>query len=52
MLIAHSAVGALLFSKTGVERGALAVMGLLMVLFLGWLWVQIRRRKVILTTTS
>lgn len=52
MLIAHSAVGALLFSKTGVERGALAVMGLLMVIFLGWLWVQVRRRKVILTTTS
>jgi hypothetical protein len=52
MLIAHSAVGALLFSKTGVERGALAVMGLLMVIFLGWLSIQIRRRKVILTTTS
>ncbi|GHO42141.1 hypothetical protein [Ktedonospora formicarum] len=52
MLIAHSAVGALLFSKTVVERVALAVMGLLMVIFLGWLWVQIRNRKVVLTTTS
>jgi len=52
MLMAHSAIGALLFSKTDVERGALAVMGLLMVIFLGWLWVQIRHRKDILTTTS
>jgi hypothetical protein len=51
MLIAHSAVGALLFSKTAVERGVLAVMGLLMVIFLGWLSAQIRRREVILTTS-
>ena len=52
MLIAHSVIGGLLLSKTAVEAGALAVMGLLMVVFLGGLSVQIRRREAIPTISS
>ncbi|HET8844192.1 MAG TPA: hypothetical protein VFN35_22185, partial [Ktedonobacteraceae bacterium] len=49
MLIAHTIVGGLLFSKTVVETGALAVMGLVMVALLGGLAVQLRRREAVLT---
>jgi hypothetical protein len=45
MLIAHTVVGGLLFSKTVIEAGALAVMGLVMVALLGGLAVQIHRRE-------
>ncbi|MBO0779969.1 MAG: hypothetical protein J2P37_14190 [Ktedonobacteraceae bacterium] len=45
MLIAHTVVGGLLFRKTGVEAGALVIMGLVMVAFLAGLAVQIHRRE-------
>ncbi len=45
MLIAHTVVGALLFSKTILQGVAIAVMGLVMVILLALFALLVRRRE-------